>query len=127
MPLLGRSKESHYSQAKGDVTPYDLGLRPLQNYITLKPLAIRGTLAPVFETPTKLHYSQTEKFTDAYNSLFETPTKLHYSQTLESSAAQPFSFETPTKLHYSQTLQPAGSRHPPFETPTKLHYSQTEC
>ena len=56
---------------------------------------------------------------------FETPKKLHYSQTL-SSVKEPLRlFETPKKLHYSQTRFAALKRTPRFETPKKLHYSQT--
>ena len=34
---------------------------------------------------------------------FETPIKLHYSQTVDVDRAGEVRFETPIKLHYSQT------------------------
>ena len=38
------------------------------------------------------------------NCRFETPIKLHYSQTGDAAFLNDLLFETPIKLHYSQTL-----------------------
>ena len=57
--------------------------------------------------------------------LFETATKLHYSQTPSRSPFTTKTFETATKLHYSQTDLRAVVHDREFETATKLHYSQT--
>ncbi len=56
-----------------------------------------------FETPMKLHYSQTERMSNKSDEKFETPMKLHYSQTALVSYTYNRGFETPMKLHYSQT------------------------
>ena len=57
--------------------------------------------------------------------MFETPTDLHYSQTEKPEPVEPVEFETPTDLHYSQTLSERLYNVCGFETPTDLHYSQT--
>ena len=56
-------------------------LRPLQNYTALKPMNFMVCQALLFETPTKLHCSQTRGLYIPSSRPFETPTKLHCSQT----------------------------------------------
>ena len=78
-----------------------------------------------FETPIKLHYSQTKCTFGGAEESFETPIKLHYSQTHVSCNAARIRFETPIKSHYSQTIVATARTYAPFETPIKSHYSQT--
>ena len=79
----------------------------------------------VFETPIKLHYSQTQYGSRHPENTFETPIKLHYSQTRLKQLTGLAAFETPIKLHYSQTGGIEQHHQRAFETPIKLHYSQT--
>ena len=88
------------------VTSYDCDcvcLRPLRNYTTLKPPVAAVNGLTEFETPKKLHYSQTLMSLWKLRRKFETPKKLHYSQTADVRRRLERRFETPKKLHYSQT------------------------
>ena len=78
-----------------------------------------------FETPMKLHCSQTGWRDWRRCCPFETPMKLHCSQTRQKRCDRHTRFETPMKLHCSQTLSRKNSSVNPFETPMKLHCSQT--
>ena len=66
-----------------------------------------------------------DEFFRLVSTWFETPMKLHYSQTAIVSSCCVKAFETPMKLHYSQTFNFSGKGNRRFETPMKLHYSQT--
>ena len=57
-----------------------------------------------FESPIKLHYSQTFVAYCQYDDVFESPIKLHYSQTYFDDEEDWNKFESPIKLHYSQTM-----------------------
>ena len=79
----------------------------------------------MFETPMRLHYSQTPGFAISAVRMFETPMRLHYSQTLVFRGPELLPFETPMRLHYSQTAKGGITVFRQFETPMRLHYSQT--
>ena len=56
---------------------------------------------------------------------FDSPMKLHYSQTVPSIKKDKTWFDFPMKLHYSQTEVWTKKRGEVFDSPMKLHYSQT--
>ena len=86
---------------------------------------IKAVCTHWFESPIKLHYSQTSQDTFKSTVKFESPIKLHYSQTDLSFTESSLQFESPIKLHYSQTLDGVDKMVRLFESPIKLHYSQT--
>ena len=98
--------------------PYEITL--LSNTITTANAVMQ------FDSPMKLHYSQTSTTASSANILFDSPMKLHYSQTFPSHIRRCGKFDSPMKLHYSQTKCPLLIPKKLFDSPMKLHYSQTQ-